>query len=163
WGFPVEIGGDHRNSGIPTSAWPLERAIDGGEVTIGERRELELGDELRTLEISAAPVRDDDGAIVSAVAIVADVARRSRSEENLRFLAKANELLVASLDWEHTLAAIAELAVPALAGYLVIDLIGEDDELHWVVALHADPEKTELVRTLRTSYPPTVPTHPIQV
>src|SRR5262249_1331640 len=77
-------------------------------------------------------------------------------------LAKANELLVASLDWEHTLAAIAELAVPALAGYLVIDLIGEDDELHWVVALHADPEKTELVRTLRTSYPPTGPQHPLQ-
>ncbi len=163
WGSPVAIGDDHRNSGIATNGWPLERAIESGEVTIGERRELARADELRTLEISAAPVRDDDGSIVSAVAILADVTRRSRSEENLRFLAQANELLVASLDWERTLAAVADLAVPALAGYLVIDLIGEDDELHWVVAVHADPEKTELVRTLRASYPPTVPTHPIQV
>jgi PAS domain S-box-containing protein len=163
WGFPVAIGDDHRNSGMPTSGWPLERAIENGDVTVGERRDLAEGDELRTLEISAAPVRDDDGTIVSAVAIVADVTRRSRAEENLMFLSRANELLVTSLDWERTLAGIAELAVPVLAGYLVIDLLDEDDELHWVVAVHADPEKTELVRRLRASYPPTVPTHPIQV
>jgi PAS domain S-box-containing protein len=163
WGAPVAIGVDHRRSGIATEGWPLERAIETGEVTIGERRELETGDEVRTLEISAAPVRDDEGKIVSAVAVVADVTRRSHSEEQLRFLARANELLVASLDWERTLAAIAELAVPALAGYLVIDLLDENDELHWVVAVHADPEKTELVRSLRAQYPPTLPTHPIQV
>jgi PAS domain S-box-containing protein len=163
WGSPVAIGVDHRRSGFATDGWPLERALETGEVTIGERRELQAGDELRTLEISAAPVRDDDGAIVSAVAVVADVTRRSRSEEQLRFLARANELLVTSLDWERTLAAIADLAVPALAGYLVIDLFDDADELHWVVAVHADPEKTELVRELRGRYPPSLPTHPIQV
>jgi PAS domain S-box-containing protein len=163
WGAPVALGYDHRASDFPTADWPLERAIERGEVTIGERYEIERDDETRTLEISAAPVRDAAGAIVSAVAILADVTRRSRAEENLRFLARANELLVASLDWERTLAAVAELAVPALAGYLVIDLLDEDDELHWVVAIHADPEKTELVQELRGQYPPTLPTHPIQV
>src|SRR6266516_2278717 len=163
WGAPIVVGHDHRASDVDTSGWPLERAIETGEVTIGERHQIERDGETRTLEISAAPVRDAGGAIVSAVAILADVTRRSRAEENLRFLAKANELLVASLDWERTLAAIADLAVPALAGYLVIDLLDEDDELHWVVAVHADPEKTELVRELRASYPPTLSTHPIQV
>src|SRR5206468_12815504 len=116
WGAPVPIGSDHRTPG--TEGWPLERALETGEVTIGERHDIERDGETRTLEISAAPVRDKEGAIVSAVAILADVTRRSRAEENLRFLARANELLVASLDWERTLAAIAELAVPALAGYL---------------------------------------------
>ena len=163
WGAPVSVGYDHRKSDVPTSGWPLERAIETGEVTVGERREIEREGETRTLEISAAPVRDEDGAIVSAVAILADVTRRSRAEENLRFLARANELLVASLDWEGTLTAIAELAVPTLAGYLVIDLLDEEDELHWVVAVHADPEKTDLVRGLRGQYPPTLSTHPIQV
>ena len=163
WGAPVTVGYDHRASDVPTAGWPLERAIETGEVTIGERREITRNAETRTLEISAAPVRDEEGEIVSAVAILADVTRRSRAEENLRFLARANELLVASLDWERTLAAIAELAVPALAGYLVIDLLDEEDELHWVVAVHADPEKTELVRELRGQYPPTLSTHPIQV
>ncbi|HEY4237435.1 MAG TPA: GAF domain-containing protein [Gaiellaceae bacterium] len=163
WGAPVTIGYDHRASDVDTSGWPLERAIETGEVTVGERHTIERDAEARTLEVSAAPVRDADGTIVSAVAILADVTRRSRAEENLRFLSQANELLVASLDWEHTLAAIAELAVPALAGYLVIDLLDDEDELHWVVAVHADPEKTELVRELRGQYPPTVATHPIQV
>jgi signal transduction histidine kinase len=161
WGEPVPIGSDHRTPG--TEGWPLERALESGEVTIGERREVEREEGTRTLEISAAPVRDAEGAIVSAVVILADVTRRSRAEQNLRFLVQANELLVASLDWERTLAAIAELAVPTLAGYLVIDLLDEDDELHWVVAVHADPEKTELVRELRGQYPPTLSTHPIQV
>jgi len=163
WGAPVSVGYDHRKSDVPTAGWPLERAIEQGEVTIGERRDITRNAETRTLEISAAPVRDAEGAIVSAVAILADVTRRSRAEETLRFLARANELLVASLDWERTLTAIAELAVPALAGYLVIDLLDEDDELHWVVAVHADPEKTKLVRELRGRYPPTLSTHPIQV
>jgi PAS domain S-box-containing protein len=163
WGAEVPLGVDHRRSGPGTEGWPLERAIEIGEVTVGELRELDRPEGARTLEISAAPVRDAAGAIVSAVAVVADVTRRSHSEEQLRFLARANELLVASLDWEQTLAAIAELAVPALAGYLVIDLLDEDDELHWVVAVHADPDKTELVRDLRASYPPTLSTHPIQV
>jgi PAS domain S-box-containing protein len=163
WGAPVTVGYDHRASDVPTAGWPLERAIETGEVTIGERRDITRDAETRTLEISAAPVRDEEGEIVSAVAILADVTRRSRAEENLRFLARANELLVASLDWERTLDVIAELAVPALAGYLVIDLLDEEDELHWVVAVHADPEKTELVRELRGQYPPTLSTHPIQV
>ncbi len=163
WGEHVPIGSDHRQTGIETGGWPLERAIETGDVTIGERYDVERDDETRTLEISAAPVRDGGGSIVSAVAIVSDVTRRSRSEENLRFLSRANQLLVASLEWERTLAAIAELAVPALAGYLVIDLLDDEGELHWVVAVHADPEKTELVRELRSSYPPTLSTHPIQV
>jgi PAS domain S-box-containing protein len=163
WGAPVSVGYDHRAGDVDTAGWPLERAIETGEVTLGERHQIERDADTRTLEISAAPVRDEDGAIVSAVAILADVTRRSRAEENLRFLASANELLVATLDWERTLAAIADLAVPALAGYLVIDLLDEDDELHWVVAVHADPEKTELVRELRGQYPPTLSTHPIQV
>src|SRR5581483_6733760 len=154
WGAPIPLGSDHRKTGTDTAGWPLERAIETGEVTIGERRELERDEGMRTVEISAAPVRDAGGAIVSAVAVVADVTRRSRAEEQLRFLARANELLVASLDWERTLAAIAELAVPALAGYLVIDLIDEDDELGCVVAAHADPKKTELIWEVRRRYPP---------
>ena len=162
WGAPLEPGMNLRAGGAETTRRPLERVLDAHEVIVGERHELVREDGTRTLEISAAPVRGDGGELLSSVAIVADVTRRRRSEEQLRFLARASELLVASLDWEATLAAIADLAVPALAGYLVIDLL-EAGELRSVVALHAEPGKTELVRALRLRYPPTLPTHPVQM
>src|SRR6185503_5952616 len=41
WGAPISVGYDHRESDVPTAGWPLERAIDKGEVTLGERREVE--------------------------------------------------------------------------------------------------------------------------
>jgi PAS domain S-box-containing protein len=149
---------------------PAQHALAGRESSLViRRRERETGSE-RWLEVRANPVFGADGAVELVVNVSRDVTaevlaeqHRSRSEAQLRFLARASELLVASLNWERTLAAIAELAVPALAGYLVIDVLDENDELHWVVAVHADPEKSELVRELRTRYPPTLPTHPIQV
>ena len=57
WGAPIVVGHDHRASDVDTSGWPLERAIETGEVTIGERHQIERDSETRTLEISAAPVR----------------------------------------------------------------------------------------------------------
>ncbi len=163
WGMPLPAGLDVRTTPAGSGDWPLSRALDRGEVVVGELHEHERADGTRAVEISASPVRDESGALVSAVAVVSDVTRRWRSEEQLRFLARASELLVASLDWETTLAAIAELAVPALAGYLVIDLLDDEGELRCVVAAHADPDKVELVREMRRRYPPTVPTHPVQV
>ena len=163
WGTEIPVGLDVRSTPAGGNEWPLSRAVDRGEVVVGERHELEREDGTRTLEISSSPVRDEDGNLVSAVAVVADVTRRHRSEEQLRLLARASELLVTSLDWQTTLAAIAELAVPSLAGYLVIDLLDEDGELDCVVAAHAEPKKARLVRDLRRRYPPTVPTHPVQV
>jgi PAS domain S-box-containing protein len=149
---------------------PARKAFGGRENSLViRRRERETGDE-RWLSARANPVFGPDGAVELVVNVARDITDevlaehgRSRSEAQLHFLARASELLVASLNWERTLDAIAELAVPALAGYLVIDVLDENDELHWVVAVHADPKKTELVRELRTRYPPTLPTHPIQV
>ncbi len=116
------------------------------------------------------PVFGPDGSVELVVNVSRDITaerlaeqRRLRSEEQVRFLARASELLVASLDWEETVAAIASLAVPELAGYLVVDLLDDEGVLRHVVAAHADPELTDLVYEMRRRYPPIVPTHPIQV
>ena len=49
----------------------------------------------------------------------ADYARRQAS-----FLAEAGTALSASLDYEHTLATVARLAVPAMADWCAVDIVG---------------------------------------
>ena len=140
---------------------------DGSKVIL--RRDRETGEE-RWLDVWANPVFGADGSVEFVVNVSRDITaerlaeqRRLRNEEQVRFLGRASELLVASLDWEETVAAIAALAVPELAGYLVIDLLDDDGVLRNVVVAHADPELTNLVHAMRQQYPPTVPSHPIQI
>ncbi|HEY2355694.1 MAG TPA: PAS domain S-box protein [Gaiellaceae bacterium] len=149
---------------------PSRRAFSGEEGSrIILRRDRKTGEE-RWLDAWANPVFGPDGSVELVVNVSRDITaerlaeqRRLHNEEQVRFLARASELLVASLGWEETVAAIASLAVPELAGYLVVDLLDDDGVLHHVVVAHADPELTELVEELREKYPPTVPTHPVQV
>ena len=49
-----------------------------------------------------------------------------RSEERLRLLASASELLASSLDESATLRAVADLVVPMLADVALIDVLGSD-------------------------------------
>ena len=41
WGAPIAIGYDHRASDVDTSGWPLERAIETGEVTSASATTIE--------------------------------------------------------------------------------------------------------------------------
>jgi PAS domain S-box-containing protein len=164
WQRKVPLGRRLSEYGEEDGESPLHRVISSGEVSIGERRDFLRADgRLGTMEINAAPVRDPDGGIVAGVAILNDVTDRRRAEERVRFLAAAGELLSGSLDAEETLGAVAALAVPSFAGYLVVDLLDENEHLRCVAAKHSDPEKTELVRSLRERYPPVLETHPVQV
>lgn len=62
-------------------------------------------------------------------------------------LTEAGNYLAASLDYEATLAAVAELAVRSLADFCVIDIV-EGSEVKRVQVAHADRSKTELTREL---------------
>ncbi len=149
---------------------PSRRAYSGEEGSrIILRRNRDTAEE-RWLDVRANPVFAPDGSVELVVNVSRDITaerlaehRRLRSEEQVRFLARASELLVASLDWQETVAAIASLAVPELAGYLVVDLLDDDGALHHVVAAHADPELSTLVDELRLRYPPNMPSHPVQI
>jgi hypothetical protein len=57
----------------------------------------------------------------------------------LAFLAAASTTLAASLDWEQTLAQVAELAVPRLADVCAISLV-VDDRIAVVKVAHVDPD-----------------------
>ena len=142
---------------------PSRRAYAGDEGSRVILRRNRVTGEERWLDVWANPVFGPDGAVELVVNVSRDITAGRLAEQQVRFLARASELLGASLDWEETVAAIASLAVPDLAGYLVVDLLDDDGNLRNVVAAHADPELTGLVYEIREKFPPTVPTHPIQV
>jgi PAS domain S-box-containing protein len=138
----------------------------GLELT-GERRD-EPGVP-RVWVTSFFPVRAETGELLGVGCSTSDVTaernaleERARAERRLRFLARASDLLNETLDYEKTLSALAEMAVPSLAGQIVIDLVEDDGSMRCVAAAHSDPAKSEYVRDLRRRYPPTAADHPVQ-
>ena len=69
------------------------------------------------------------------------------------FLARASELLGSSLDYESTLQRLAQLAVPALADEVLIDMVAEEGGLRRLATAHAEPETLEAIRSLEHRYP----------
>jgi serine phosphatase RsbU (regulator of sigma subunit)/PAS domain-containing protein len=155
----VEVANDAARSlasaGIPDGdRIPLAAALRGEEVEEVRDLELETPAGRRAVVASVAPIRRVEGAIDGAVVTLVDVTERRRSEESMRFLAEAGELLSSSLDYEQTLARFASLAVPRLADWCSIDLVDERGEIRNVAVAHAQPEKVALAHELQRRFPP---------
>ena len=101
------------------------------------------------------------GNIASAALTTADLYEaqsRSRAAaetaaRRARFLARAAEALAQSLDYERTLEAIANLAVPQIADWCAVDIAAADGTVKRVAMAHADPARLELARKLSERYP----------
>ena len=76
------------------------------------------------------------------------------AHQQVSFLARASELLGSSLEYEATLVRLAQLAVPALADEVLVDMVGEDGGLRRVATAHADPDTLQRIRELERRYPP---------
>jgi signal transduction histidine kinase len=84
-------------------------------------------------------------------------ASREAADAGVRFLAEAGEALAASLDWEATLVRVAQLTVPALADWCIVDVLESDGAtIHQVAVAAVDPGKEDLLREMRMLYPPTI-------
>jgi PAS domain S-box-containing protein len=83
-----------------------------------------------------------------------NISGRKQAEEAARYLARASEVLAASLDHEATLAELARLVVPDLADWCAVSLVEEDGVVRQVAVAHVDPARTELARELHRRYPP---------
>ena len=125
-------------------------------------------------------------ALLGTVALLAHHARRAHDErEDARrvqrdqagraqqaiaarraaFLAHASEVLASSPDYETTLVAVANLAVPQIADLCIVDVLHEDGAFRALAIAHVDPAKVQLVRELRGIYPldPNAPYGPPRV
>jgi PAS domain S-box-containing protein len=81
-------------------------------------------------------------------------AEAEAAERRAKLLAEASTLLASSLDYEATLAQVAGLAVPDLADWCAVDILGEDKSIIRLAVAHADPAKVEWANELQRRYPP---------
>ncbi len=81
-----------------------------------------------------------------------------RDQQNLTFLLGASTLLSESLDYEHSLATVAKLAVPKMGDACAVDLVDDKDPhsgpLRRLATIHRDPEKQLLLEEMYRRYPP---------
>ena len=75
------------------------------------------------------------------------------ARQQAMFLADAGTALSASLDYESTLKSVANLAVPTIADWCAVDIIGDRGGLQRLAVAHIDPEKLEIARSLEQRYP----------
>jgi signal transduction histidine kinase len=83
---------------VAPEEWPLARAVSGGERAEGAEIAVVRGDGTRAITIqSAAPVRDDAGQVVAAVAAYVDITERKGIEDQLRASAEFRESFIGIL------------------------------------------------------------------
>jgi PAS domain S-box-containing protein len=132
----------------------LEKVRRGARVNNYETVRLKKDGARIDVSLTVSPIRDSSGTVVGASTIARDITERKRVEETQRFLSKAGAMLSSSLDYPTTLASVANLAVPYLADWCVIDVLEEDGSLDRLAMAHQDPEKIRLAHELQERYPP---------
>jgi serine phosphatase RsbU (regulator of sigma subunit) len=99
--------------------------------------------------LKAAGLSDGAGRMVAAVTVIEDVSAVKTAEVHMRILSESGRVLASSLDLRETLANVAEVGVPGLADWCVVDLIDEALIREHVAITHRDPDRRELVRQMR--------------
>jgi PAS domain S-box-containing protein len=150
------------------------RRLLAGAPDASEHRIVTTTGEVRWLHSSARPVRDPaTGRITRIYGAAHDITERKRADaeraallarerqarsdaetaqRRFAFLAEASSLLSSSLDFDTTLANLAELAVTSLADWCAIYLV-EPDGVRLKTVAPADPAHREWARHLPARYP----------
>jgi serine phosphatase RsbU (regulator of sigma subunit) len=113
------------------------------------------------VRIQAEPFRGPDGRVEYVVDTIQDVTDRimveqqaTRRVESQAFLIEAARTLGASLDFDTTVQRVADLVVPRLADWCVVDLLEPDGTLRPAALAHTDPELVRVAEDLRRRFPP---------
>ncbi|HEX2728624.1 MAG TPA: PAS domain S-box protein, partial [Rubrobacteraceae bacterium] len=106
------------------------------------------------IELTVSLVKDPSGQPGYFISVIEDIAGRKRSEDEQRLLAEAGEVLASSLDYRTTLSGVARLAVPSLADWCAVDVVGEDGSVGRLAVVHEEPRKVALAHQLQERYPP---------
>jgi signal transduction histidine kinase/ActR/RegA family two-component response regulator len=117
---------------------------------VGVWRHLKKDGSIIHVEIKTSPLVYEGRR--ARITIVNDVTQRKKIEESQQLLAKAGAILGSSLDYQVTLQSVAQLAVPFLADWCVVD-IAENQTLHRLAIAHVDSQKEKLAWEMERRYP----------
>jgi PAS domain S-box-containing protein len=113
----------------------------------------ESGEE-RWLIVRCSPLHDPEtGEVVYSVNVFENVTDMKRAQLSGHFLADASRVLGSTMDYGLTLKRVAELAVPQIADWCAVDLVGLRGEIERVAVHHVDPDKLALAERLAREYP----------
>ena len=125
-----------------------------GTLTLYYRRPYKFS---RTEVRVASALANLSGSAISTAELYEAQSRvRAEAEEadrRSKFLAEASTLLASSLDYETTLAKVAQLVVPGLADWCAVDMSGEGGAIVRLAVAHADPAKVQWAEELASRYP----------
>jgi PAS domain S-box-containing protein len=111
--------------------------------------------EERWLIVRSSPVLDpESGRILYVVNVFENITEVKRAQLAESFMAEASRVLASSLDYAETLQRIARLAVPQIADWCVVDVLGERGEIERVAVHHSDPSRMALAEQLDRGYRP---------
>jgi PAS domain S-box-containing protein len=129
------------------------QVLESGEAILDlpvEGRTAAVPGETRNWLVSYYPVRDAAETTIGVGVVITDVTEREQARaaaeaagERLRVLAEASQQLAGTLDYESTLANIANLLVPRFADWYAVDVVASGGGFRRIAVVHKDPAKAE--------------------
>jgi PAS domain S-box-containing protein len=114
--------------------------LNGGKVVDITEEPVETRDQgIRLLHTKKVPIHDAAGQATYLLGISEDITERRRIEKEQQFLAEANVALSASLDYEETLATVAQLVVRDVADWCIVEIMEEHENLGRLKVTSANP------------------------
>lgn len=140
----------------------LRAFIESGYRLVGaESREVDRDGKAKYFVNNFIGVLENDS-ILRAWGTQRDVTEQHRLLQRLEFLADVTAVLGSSLDYDLTLRAVAEAAVPRFADWCFISVLNERGEVVRVAIKHANPRHVDLFIEMEQRYPlsPDLPVGP---
>ena len=109
--------------------------------------------EMRWSQVSGAALRDANGDVTHVISTFHEVTEERWSRESRAFMAEAVAALSSTLDSTEAAQRLATLAVPRLADYCTVSMIGSDGLIRTIALAHTDPERVATATRLRDLRP----------